>query len=149
LFLVKKKELLTDNKRDAKKTQEREKLSEIWKIDILPNWEYHWDYHNNKPKGFEQIHGGRLSNKSKRSQSSDHKGIAGFFSFLWKKSKASPSKGSKHLVLDEIDETESELRQIAKTKSLLLVTVWKKGIPDWLRKTLWPICIGNQLEVLP
>lgn len=25
--------------------------------------------------------------------------------------------------------------------------LWKKGIPAWIRKTLWPIVIGNRLEV--
>jgi cytohesin/brefeldin A-inhibited guanine nucleotide-exchange protein len=24
--------------------------------------------------------------------------------------------------------------------------LWKLGIPDWARKTLWPISIGNRLE---
>lgn len=142
---MKKKEQLIE-KKNNKRAQEKEKLSEIWKIDILPNWEFHWDYQRNKPRGFDQIKNGRLSNKTKKTQTNEHKGIAGFFSFLWKKSKASPNK-NKHLVLDEVDETENELRQIARTKSLLLVTLWKRGIPDWLRKTLWPICIGNQLEV--
>lgn len=145
LTLVKKKEQLIE-KKNNKRAQEKEKLSEIWKIDILPNWEFHWDYQRNKPRGFDQIKNGRLSNKTKKTQTNEHKGIAGFFSFLWKKSKASPNK-NKHLVLDEVDETENELRQIARTKSLLLVTLWKRGIPDWLRKTLWPICIGNQLEI--
>lgn len=24
--------------------------------------------------------------------------------------------------------------------------LWKLGVPDWARKTLWPISIGNRLE---
>ena len=24
--------------------------------------------------------------------------------------------------------------------------LWKLGIPDWARKTLWPITVGNRLE---
>ncbi len=37
--------------------------------------------------------------------------------------------------------------EIAKNKSLLLVILWKQGIPDWVRKTIWPLVIGNRLEV--
>ena len=28
-------------------------------------------------------------------------------------------------------------------KSLLLITLWKIGIPKWVRKTIWPLAIGN------
>ena len=26
------------------------------------------------------------------------------------------------------------------------MVLWKLGIPDWARRTLWPISIGNRLE---
>lgn len=34
-----------------------------------------------------------------------------------------------------------------KNKSLLLMILWKLGIPDFVRKTIWPIIIGNRLEL--
>ena len=30
---------------------------------------------------------------------------------------------------------------------MLLVILWKLGIPSWARKTLWTLSIGNRLEV--
>jgi hypothetical protein len=27
--------------------------------------------------------------------------------------------------------------------------MWKKGIPDWSRKFIWLITIGNKLEITP
>ena len=30
---------------------------------------------------------------------------------------------------------------------MLLVILWKLGIPDWARKTLWTLAIGNSLEI--
>jgi len=32
-------------------------------------------------------------------------------------------------------------------KSLLLVYLWKIGVPDWVKKTVWPLVIGNGLEI--
>lgn len=34
-----------------------------------------------------------------------------------------------------------------KNKSLLLMILWKLGIPDFVRKTIWPVIIGNKLEL--
>ena len=49
---------------------------------------------------------------------------------------------------EEEDEDESEVDLMIKNKDLMLIGLWKKGIPHWLRRTLWPIAIGNQLEVI-
>lgn len=32
-------------------------------------------------------------------------------------------------------------------KSLLLISLWKIGMPPWVRKTIWPLTIGNRLEI--
>lgn len=32
-------------------------------------------------------------------------------------------------------------------KSLLLISLWKIGMPNWVRKTIWPLTIGNRLEI--
>lgn len=34
-----------------------------------------------------------------------------------------------------------------KNKSVLLMILWKLGLPDFARKTLWPIIIGNNLKI--
>lgn len=49
--------------------------------------------------------------------------------------------------VEEEEEDEIDIQLESKDKSLLLVTLWKRGIPDWLRSILWPIAISNQLEV--
>jgi hypothetical protein len=33
---------------------DRNEIDDIWKTDIFPNWEYHWDYANTKPKSIEK-----------------------------------------------------------------------------------------------
>jgi len=50
------------------------------------------------------------------------------------------------MIIDDWDSDE-DYKEMCKNKSLLLVSVWRKGVPDWLRKTLWPITIGNRLEM--
>ena len=42
---------------------------------------------------------------------------------------------------------DDDLKEIYKSKNSLLSTIWRKGIPMWLKKTVWPITIGNKLEV--
>jgi cytohesin/brefeldin A-inhibited guanine nucleotide-exchange protein len=37
--------------------------------------------------------------------------------------------------------------EIVKDKDNLLINIWKKGVPNWVRKTIWPILIGNKLEI--
>ena len=52
--------------------------------------------------------------------------------------------------MEELRPEESEqcdFDQMFKNKNLMLISLWKRGIPHWLRSTLWPISIGNQLEV--
>ena len=49
--------------------------------------------------------------------------------------------------IDEEVDTDEEIKNLCRNRSLLLVILWKKGIPPWIRKTLWPIVIGNRLEV--
>jgi hypothetical protein len=145
LILLQKKEEQLLEKKNPRRVFEKEKISEIWKVDILPNWEAHWDYRNTKPKGFSV-----MQSKGKNMEAPKGNGFWSFFKRGRKSESPNKSqnlKGEKHLVLDEMDDTDFELTRICKNKSLLLVTLWKKGIPDWLRNTLWPICIGNQLEV--
>jgi len=47
-----------------------------------------------------------------------------------------------------LEEEQLDFEQMFKNKNLMLIYLWKRGIPHWLRSTLWPISIGNQLEVI-
>lgn len=49
--------------------------------------------------------------------------------------------------IEEDENGELDFSALNKNKGLLLITLWKRGIPVWLRSILWPISIGNQLEV--
>lgn len=144
LQLVERKKSL-NRTTNSKRNIEKEKLSEIWKVDILPHWENHWDYKSSKPKGFESMSGSRNSASNKPQK--EKKGLMSMF--FKGKQKTTPVKdtASKHLVLEDREDSDGELKLICKNKSLLLVTLWKRGIPDWLRKILWTISIGNQLEI--
>ena len=53
------------------------------------------------------------------------------------------------MIIEDADSEEESIRTMCKSKSLLLYHVWRLGIPDWLRKTIWPITIGNRLEITP
>lgn len=123
----------------------------------MPNWEYHWDYENRKPKNLSQTYdskgvrkGGKAMNKSQNADSSFWK-VFGRKKKAGKKYDKSSLKNSDEnldeLRLDDDSFADTEFALICKNKSLLLVSLWKKGIPDWLRSILWPISIGNQLEV--
>ena len=120
-------------------------LKKIWKKDIFPNWEDHWNYSQNQPKKFRHVRRIRTSESANLNQKH-------FFWSLWKCFKKDKIKkldstiNCDFRVLDDNNE-KNELKDICKNKSLLLVTLWKRGIPGWIRKTLWPISIGNRLEV--
>ena len=43
---------------------------------------------------------------------------------------------------------EEDLKELSKSKNSFLSNIWRKGIPNWLKKTVWPITIGNRLEVV-
>jgi cytohesin/brefeldin A-inhibited guanine nucleotide-exchange protein len=133
-----------------KRRAEKEKITEIWKIDILPNWEFHWDYQNRKPKNTGVVKGIQQISKKKKpaKESSILRWLCG-----GKGSKVQATQNrhrpadKDHEVIVDDSASDDDYKEMCKNKSLLLVSVWRKGIPDWLRKTLWPITIGNRLEV--
>jgi len=49
-YLIKKRE---ENSRKImikrRNNENKEKISEIWRVDIFPKWEEHWDYNNHRP----------------------------------------------------------------------------------------------------
>eukprot|EP00742_Colponemidia_sp_Colp-10_P003614 GILJ01003848.1.p1 GENE.GILJ01003848.1~~GILJ01003848.1.p1 ORF type:complete len:996 (-),score=129.78 GILJ01003848.1:642-3572(-) len=85
------------------------KLSDIWKGELLPNWDQHWDYGGRRPKGFNLR------------QLAPKKSLFGYRD-------SSSASGSKN-------------------KSPFLVELWKQGIPPSIRTRLWPIAVGNPLQI--
>lgn len=145
------------------KSKDRERLSEIWKTDILPNFHFHWDYEHHQPRGkleSERVVKTQKTNVTKLYRaSSKPKKRSIFKDFLqckWCRSKPTHEMLQSKLqesvsvvIKDDSDHEADELRALCSNKSLLLYQVWRLGIPDWLRKTIWPITVGNRLEITP
>jgi len=111
----------------------------------------HWDYQARKPrhldtyrkkKKYEREHKRKTSENSKTNTLSK---IFGCFTSTRRKKKENEAAFSSYH--DEEFDSDDEIESICRNRSLLLVILWKKGIPPWIRKTLWPIVIGNRLEV--
>eukprot|EP00357_Protocruzia_adherens_P030422 CAMPEP_0114996366 /NCGR_PEP_ID=MMETSP0216-20121206/14262_1 /TAXON_ID=223996 /ORGANISM="Protocruzia adherens, Strain Boccale" /LENGTH=1486 /DNA_ID=CAMNT_0002360545 /DNA_START=178 /DNA_END=4638 /DNA_ORIENTATION=+ len=105
----------------------REKLTEVWKNDILPYWDEHWDYATNAPKRLHQ----EQRSKRKRYKSLLSLILCG----CGRKNKKKP-------VADIIDSPDN-----LSAKGYFLVSIWRLGIPMWVRNKLWPIALGNRLEI--
>lgn len=41
------------------------------------------------------------------------------------------------------------IEDLKKNKSMLLINLWKFGIPNVIRKSIWTLVIGNSLEITP
>lgn len=143
-----------------RKQAEKERLSEIWKVDILPNWETHWDYERRQPQNLDQLFVQKTSKKNfKAPRKSNGRSSSGFWGMFRRKKKTSrkyekalKNNDENQVKIDgpgasEEEDDDAEFLEICKNKNILMVTLWKRGIPDWLRSTLWPISIANQLEV--
>ncbi len=39
------------------------------------------------------------------------------------------------------------MEEIVREKDFLMIQLWKMGMAGWVRKTIWPLAIGNKLEV--
>ena len=144
----------------AKANKNREQVSEIWKVDILPNFHFHWDYTHRQPRGMNELD--QKNRKSEdptfyRNKSPKVRRKSTVVDFLLCRSRSHYPHRRNDIPLTESgqiygndDRTtteESELRALCRNKSLLLYHVWRLGIPEWLRRTIWPISIGNRLEI--
>lgn len=112
----------------------------MWKLEIFPNWENHFDYKKRRPIAFELYR--NLCAKEKKHATKPEKKL--FFSCFTTKN----SNKSQFYFSNDLEEKESIPAKKNHHNQFLLVKLWKSGFPDWVRKTLWPIIIGNQLEVL-
>ena len=102
----------------------------------------HWDYQRQKPKNLDD------SRKKKQTVGTKKK-KRGTFSFIFSCLSKSSRNASHNGFNKDLDhDSDDEIKELCKNKSLLLVLLWKKGVPSWVRKTLWPIAIGNRLEVI-
>ena len=97
----------------------REKVEEIWNTEIFPHWDKHWDYKNKKPKQKSYI----------------TRGLEALCCCF--------SKQPKHS--DGIDEPGNTSG--IKIRTSLLDSLWKLGLPENSRKTLWSLVIGNNLAL--
>lgn len=161
LLLIQRKERDTERllKMKDRRSKDRERISEIWKTDILPNFHQHWDYETHRPKGMEELRAKKpkmtTSSTVKRPSKTKpkKKGFLNSILNCGNESESPPqnraSLGTNPIVLEDADSDEEAIKNMCKNKSLLLYQVWRLGIPDWLRKTIWPITIGNRLEITP
>jgi len=39
------------------------------------------------------------------------------------------------------------ISKVSIKKDRLMINLWKRGLPDWVRKTMWPAIISNKLEI--
>lgn len=112
-------------------------IKKAWKKNIFPNWENYFDYKKRRPIAFESYR--NLTVKEKKSNRvHENKKFLGCFS--------TKSVNKSQFIFTEQNEENDNSHK--KSNQFLLVHLWKSGIPAWVRKTLWPIAIGNQLEVL-
>lgn len=116
----------------------------------MPNWDIHWDYKARKPKNLEIYRRKKKQEKEtkepKKENGSNFSRFSKFFGCFISSKRSKTENFATYI--DEDADTDEEIQSICRNKSLLLVILWKKGIPPWIRKTLWPIVIGNRLEVI-
>ena len=110
---------------DLKKNKSNMKsfISDIWINEILPNWHIYRKFVITKEKGnlIEGFSSLNMSNKDMNKKNKEK---------LWKLLTKQNSKQNEK-ILDDKDRSE-------------FLFLWTHGIPDWLRKKLWPLVIGNE-----
>jgi cytohesin/brefeldin A-inhibited guanine nucleotide-exchange protein len=108
-------------------------------LEIFPNWETYFDYKKLRPIAFESyrnvVHRETKNHKSKSEKTH-------FFSCFTTRNSLNPKV--QFNFTEQIQESDNFSK---KHNQFLLVKLWQIGIPVWVRKTLWPIIIGNRLEV--
>ena len=103
-----------------KSTINNDIIEEIWNNDIFPHWDKYWDYKNKKPKEKGYI----------------ARGLEAICS-CWTTEKKND------IITEKTNSTGLKLT------GNLLEGLWKHGLPQGSRKTLWPLIIGNNLFLTP
>lgn len=100
-------------------TLSRQKIEDLWNTDVFPFWDRHWDYASKKP-----IHKSTIA-----------RGLEALCCCFSRTKK------------DPVDDEGSTSGFRIKTS--MLDSLWKLGLPENSRKTLWPLVIGNNLAITP
>lgn len=115
---------LKNNKNNLKDSlNKKEIISDIWKTEILPNWHIYRKFVLAKEKGnlIEGYNSLNINNKDMNKKNREK-----FWKFLYRLNAKQSEK-----ILDDKDKSE-------------FLYLWTHGIPDWLRKKLWSIVLGNE-----
>ena len=99
----------------------------------------YFDYKKKRPTALDSYR--NLLKKEKKNNKNKNETKHFFSCFTTRNS--SSNKGQ-FVFSEQIEENENNSK---KNNQFLLVKLWKTGLPAWVRKTLWPIVIGNRLEV--
>ena len=110
-------------------------------MEIFPNWEIYFDYKKKKPIALESYRD--LILKEKKNNKNKNKAEPKHFLSCFTTRNSSNGK-TQFNFSEQIDENDNLTK---KHNQFLLVKLWKSGIPCFVRKRLWPIVIGNRLEV--
>jgi len=126
----------------------------IWKKDILPNWDYHWDYRSKKPRGiYAKIRKKEKKYKKMAYINSLRKILPRWLhclAYLKRYLKKKKHFRKKTRIIKDLNPDQiaiEEINEYKRNHSLLLYMVWKKGIPAEIRTKIWPIAISNNLEI--
>ncbi len=125
-YLVKrvrsKQELKKLSKINLKEISDRKEIiSDIWKTEILPNW------HN-----YRQFI--MLNKRNITISSGDKKKKIQRFNKIIDKNIKQRIDEAKFKLIDEKHRSD-------------VIFLWILGLPDWLRKKLWPLVIGNEIQI--
>ncbi|CAK74100.1 unnamed protein product (macronuclear) [Paramecium tetraurelia] len=158
--IINRREVEAKRAEEKQRRQENEeKRSEIWRNDILPFWRSHWDYEPNKPLSYKQYISVKKEEAVQKAQNQANSSsvLESLCRCLKKTISLNPIQ-NRQQIQNQHYSNQSEVNngsniqqemivQGKKNKSMLLMILWKLGLPDFTRRTLWPIIIGNNLKI--
>ncbi|CAD8180454.1 unnamed protein product [Paramecium pentaurelia] len=158
--IINRREMEAKRAEEKQRRQENEeKRSEIWKNDILPFWRSHWDYEPNKPLNYKKYISVKKEEAVQKAQNQANSAsvLESLCRCLKKTISLNPIQNRQQIQNQQYS-NQSEINngsniqqemivQGKKNKSMLLMILWKLGLPDFARRTLWPIIIGNNLKI--
>ncbi|CAD8171137.1 unnamed protein product [Paramecium pentaurelia] len=158
--IINRREMEAKRAEEKQRRQENEeKRSEIWKNDILPFWRSHWDYEPNKPLNYKKYISIKKEEAVQKAQNQANSAsvLESLCRCLKKTIQLNPIQ-NRQQIQNQHYSNQSEINnggniqqqmmvEGKKNKSVLLMILWKLGLPDFARRTLWPIIIGNNLKI--
>ena len=126
-FILKRNKCISDLKNKKNNLRDinnkKEIISDVWKTEILPNWHIYRKFVLGKEKG-NLIEGYNSLNINHKDMNKEKR--KKFWKFLYTQSTKQNEK-----IIDDKDKSE-------------FLYLWTHGIPEWLRRKLWSIVIGNE-----